>query len=580
MKISNFKSHGIQSNKKNGFVFAVSALGVSLVVGLIVVFLFNTVTLETTTSSRTLAAKVAFWKAVSRVRMTEQLIKDYGFTTVSEGGIVGDVTFFPIDDCHRRIVSEINVGEFTRLVQGVLENELCDAEVVPSYSMVFNLDNDNYHPGKGYGNGWRHSGYGRGLGSWSWSIGTGTCLDIWGWHWDPPCEEDDVVICHNGQTLTVGAGAVAAHIANHDGDTLGACPDDDEDDDHGGGNNNNNNNNNNGDDDHDDDEDSQYGWFNIKGWDGILDGEIYIGGNTLVEYSGGNTKPHVGWDLQYTTNIKVPATCEVLPDQPLGSNNYTWENVGIMDLPDFDHLSYDSLLTIAQTMSHDPSNGMYVGNIDWPYDGQWGNTTIFNLHNYPNRVLFVRGDCTIKWCEVKNVNGSSSAPGIIVATGKIEIDSVTGGSIPDDIILITSDDIEIEDTNFGSNLAQANWPTVVNELYARGEIDISNSSRVLAQIYAFGGNHNSYSYRSQDVNTYGLLYLPNPDTYLDLASQKWFKGAMYVNRVKDDRFQDTFVLFHRKFPIHYLPGGIVGLNGGASQSGEHWVLVTGSLQEI
>ncbi|MFQ6609360.1 MAG: hypothetical protein ACE5D7_01030 [Fidelibacterota bacterium] len=548
---------------KNGFVFAVASLAVSIIVGLIVVFLFNTVTLETTTSSRTLAAKVAFWKAVSRVRMLEQLIKDYGFNTVSSGGLVGDVTFYPIDDCHRRVVSEIRIGDFTRLVQGVLENQMCDAEVVPGYSMIFNLDGDNYHPGRGYGNGWRHLLAGRGLSSWGWRIGTGTCLDIWGWHWNPPCddEEDD------------------DHDDDHDSNN--------NNDDHGGNNNNDDHGGNNNNDDHgsnnnnsEDEEESQYGWFNIKGWNGVLDGEIYIGANTLIEYQGIVTKPHVGWDPTNTTNIKVPATCEVLPDQPLTGNNYTWENVGVLDLPDFDHVSYDSLLAIAQAMSHDPSNGKYVGNINWPYDGDFSNTTIFYLHNYPDRVLYVRGDCTIKWCELKNNGGTAAAPGIIVSTGKIKIDSLTGGSVPDDIILITADDIEIEDTNFGSNLPHVNWPTVVNELYARGTIDISNTSRVFAQIYAFGGEDNSYSYRSQDSNTYGLLYLPNPDTYLDLASQYWFKGAMYVNRVKNDRFQDTYISFHRKFPIHYLPGGIVGLNGGSSESGENWVLVTGSLQEI
>ena len=44
---------------------------------------------------------------------------------------------------------------------------------------------------------------------------------------DPPAE---ITICHCAggsdrcNTLTVGDGAVAAHLLHHDGDSLGACP--------------------------------------------------------------------------------------------------------------------------------------------------------------------------------------------------------------------------------------------------------------------------------------------------------------------------------------------------------------------
>src|SRR5215212_5616220 len=34
-----------------------------------------------------------------------------------------------------------------------------------------------------------------------------------------------VTICHNGHTITVGAPAVDAHLAHHDGDAKGACSD-------------------------------------------------------------------------------------------------------------------------------------------------------------------------------------------------------------------------------------------------------------------------------------------------------------------------------------------------------------------
>lgn len=36
--------------------------------------------------------------------------------------------------------------------------------------------------------------------------------------------QERVTICHKGHTITIGAPAVAAHLANH-GDTIGACND-------------------------------------------------------------------------------------------------------------------------------------------------------------------------------------------------------------------------------------------------------------------------------------------------------------------------------------------------------------------
>ncbi len=36
--------------------------------------------------------------------------------------------------------------------------------------------------------------------------------------------QDKVTICHKGHTITIGAPAVPAHVANH-GDTIGACSD-------------------------------------------------------------------------------------------------------------------------------------------------------------------------------------------------------------------------------------------------------------------------------------------------------------------------------------------------------------------
>ncbi len=134
------------THPKNGFAFSIAVFAVSLVVGLIVVFLFNTVTLETTTASRSIASRITYWKAMSKVRMLEQLIKDYGFDMVSEGGIIGEVIFYPIDECHRRVVSTIYIGEFTRSIQGILENENCRKDDDDhSYDDDHGYDHDDDH---------------------------------------------------------------------------------------------------------------------------------------------------------------------------------------------------------------------------------------------------------------------------------------------------------------------------------------------------------------------------------------------------------------------------------------------------
>ncbi len=526
-----FNKVNYSRNRRNGFVFAVTSLTVSLVVGVIVVYLFNTVTLETTTASKAISSRIAFWKALSRVRMLEQLIKDYGFNNVAAGGIVGNVTFIQIDECHRKVISEITVGDYKRRVKGILENLACGGEGFPNYSMIHRAE-EGYHPGRGYCRGWRHWGVGRGLAWWGWRLGLGSCADIWGWHWNPPCGGNNN---HGG------------HNNNHDNHSN-----------HGGGN--------------------DYDWFQIKGWSGKLDGELYVGANLLIEYTPWGTKPHVGW-YDNTTNFKVPVSCSVVPGTAVGGNHYTWENVTVEDLPDFDHLDYDSLLNIAENMSHSPGNGQYVGNVNWPYNGQWGNTQMFYLHNYPNRTLFVRGDVTIKWCRIKNDGGSKNAPGIIVATGDIKVQSPTGGKIPDNIILISGEDVKLYWTNMGTALPQVQWKNVVNEIYARGKIYIKGGNRQLGQFFAFGDTGSSYSFKTKWTSVWGLLYAPDPDKYIELSKWEWFKGAMYVSSVKNDRFKDTYVLLHRDFPTHYFTGGLTGIDGPGA-GGENWVLVDGSLIEI
>ena len=538
---------------KNGFVFAVTSFAVSMIVGLVVVFMFNTVTLETTTASKTTAARVAFWKALSRVRMMEQLIKDYGFETVQEGELVGDVEFTDVDACHKRVVSEISIGDFTRLVEGLMENINCDYEGFPEYSMIFRV-NDACHPGRGYGKGWRWGRTGRGSDWWAWTTGTGACLDIWGWKWGDNCSEDDD---HGSDD-------------DHDSDDHGgggSGDDHDGDDDHGS------------DDDHDGGDSCTYGTFNILGESGRLDGEIYIGASTYLEYSGSTSTVSIG-SYNTETKITVVDSATVTPSTPLTGNSYTWDTSVVLDLSDFDHFDYDSLLAIAAAItSTDADNGLFDGNVQEPYGGDFSDTELFYLQNYPNRTMYVKGNCKIKNCTILNTSGTASTPGIIVATGNIEIESITGGTVPDNIILVSASDVKIKYVNFGSDLGESSWPTVVNQIYAREKIELKGTSgsnhRALGRFYAF---KNGKSFKSENMNTHGFLYAPNHNSHVDLDDSYWFKGALYVNRVKNDKFDNHYLNLHQSFPSNYFAGGIYG--SGLNLGNELWVLMDGTLREI
>ena len=504
--------------KENGFAFAITVLGSSLIVGLIVVFIFNTVNTGATIAGRTMAARIAYWKALSRISMLDQLINDYGYDDVSEGGLLEDLTFEESDDCNKRIVSVINISELTRTVEGVLHNNNCDVETFPNYSMIYRVS-QNWQYERGNSRGWRHISDG----TWQWHHGQGTNQDIWGWHWN--------VVDPDG-----GPGA-------------------------------------------DDSLSIDYGNFLFTGWEGRFDGNIYIGSNIEFDVVNFESKPEIGKNPDYTTHIMVPDNAAVVPENPFSGNQYTWETVERMDLPDFDHTAYDSLLNVAANVVHNPSQGKYIGDIDWNYDGEFDETTIFYLHNYPQRTLYVNGDVRINNATVLNVNGSASNPGIIVATGNINIDGPAGNSIPDNIILVSGGNVDLRHTNFGTVMDESLWSTVVNEVYARGQIDIQGdiaNRDIFAQLYAFGGGDNHKSISFSSANIYGIMYAPNHESYVEYGNDTIFKGAMYINQIMNNTFNNDTIVINHKFPSKYFNGGLVGLEGLT----ESWTLVSGSIREI
>ncbi|MFQ6610934.1 MAG: hypothetical protein ACE5D7_09090, partial [Fidelibacterota bacterium] len=493
----------IQVEKKNGFVFAITVFNLAVILGLIVMFLINSVETQTEIGGKSFSHKSAYWKAVSKISILEQLIRDYGFNAVSSGDIIDNVTFESIDECHQRVISKIDEGIFKQTVEGILENENCEGiNEFPNYSMIYKVEQSNRR-GRGYDHGWRHHSDGPNPNSWGWRHGTGECEDIWGWNWQFPCEQDTLV------------------------DTLVYF--------------------------------NEYGEFLVTGEQGILDGFLYVGADVIFDYMYTNSLPHIGENPNFLTHIKVPESSTVIPSNPIDDNHYTWETFSALDLPDFDHHAYDSLLAIAEGITHNPNNGRFSGDVMWPYEGQWGNTNWFHLQNYTDRTMFVDGNCQIRYCEIQNTGGDSNAPGIIVATGDIVIDHPENEFIPDNIILISGKDVTISDADFGSILESQHWGSVVNEIYSRGNISIDgdeDGDRVLAQLYAFGTNNMGVSVDLQSVDFYGLIYAPNVVSEINLPSNHWFKGAMYVNRLKDDRFDDNYVLLNHLFPSHYFEGGM------------------------
>ena len=80
------------------------------------------------------------------------------------------------------------------------------------------------------------------------------------------------------------------------------------------------------------------------------------------------------------------------------------------------------------------------------------------------------------------------------------------------------------------------------------------------------------------MNTHGFLYAPNHNSHVDLDDLYWFKGALYVNRVINDKFDNHYINLHQSFPSNYFAGGIFG--SGMHLGSELWVLMDGSLREI
>ncbi|NQU68175.1 MAG: hypothetical protein HQ510_09565 [Candidatus Marinimicrobia bacterium] len=520
-----YEHHKSEMQKKeNGFVFTITAFNLSIVLGLIVMFLISSTTIQTTIGGKSFAYKSAYWKAISKISMLEQLIKDYGFSAVSNGSLVSDVSFEYVDDCHRRVVSEINTGLFKQVVEGLLENENCEeVNEFPNYSMIYKVE-DSRRRGRGFDHGWRrHHNDDHNQNSWGWRQGTGDCEDVWGWNWQFPCEQDTLI------------------------DTLVYF--------------------------------NEYGEFLVTGEQGTLDGFLYVGADIIFDYTFTNSLAHIGENPDYLTHLKIPETSTVVPGNPIDQNHYTWETVSALDLPDFDHHAYDSLLATAEGISHNPNNGKFVGDVNWPYDGQWDETNWFHLQNYIDRTMYVNGDCQIQYCEIENIGGDSNEPGIIVATGNITIDTPLGEFIPDNIILISGGDVQITGANFGSVMNDEHWGSVVNEIYARGSISLigeDEGNRIFAQTYAFETDNMGVSVELNSVDFYGLIYAPNSTGNIDMAADKWFKGAMYANQIKDDRFENNYLVLNHRFPSHYLEGGMVGIY----QDTENWVLVTGSIREI
>ena len=511
------------ANTRNGFVFAISLFNVSVIFGLIVIFLMNSVNVQTSIGGQNFGHKAAYWTAISKIGMLEQLIKDYGIETVAAGGVIGNVTFDYIDECHRKVRSEINHGVYKQSIEGMLENVNCDeVSEFPNYSMIYKVE-ETVRQGRGYDHGWRHQSDDPNPHSWGWRQGRGECEDVWGWNYLFPCEQD---------TLT---------------DSLVYY--------------------------------NNYGEFLVTGDQGTLDGTLYVGADIVFDYVFTNSIPHIGENENYQTHLKVPESSAVVPTNPIDQNHYTWETVSALDLPDFDHHDYDSLLAIAQTISHDPVLGRFVGDVDWPYDGQWGETDRFHLQNYVNRTLIVNGNCLIKYCKLENIGGSATEPGIIVATGDIIIDDPDVDFIPDNIILIAGGDVSITSANFGSAMDDAYWGSVVNEIHSRGVVTLNGEvgrDRVFSQIYAFGSDNHRMSVEIHSTNFYGLLYAPNLRSMVSLESNQTFMGAMYVNQITNDRLDNNYILLNYRFPTHYFAGGMVGIY----QDTENWVLVKGSIREI
>ncbi len=285
--------------------------------------------------------------------------------------------------------------------------------------------------------------------------------------------------------------------------------------------------------------------------DFTLNDSLYIGEDVEVDEDAS-----MGDSPGERTHLYVPSGKEV--DGEFDSN-FSWSvhPSGSLNLPDFSFSEYDSLITIANSISSTSGN-KYKGNYTL-------NGSTLDLSSYQDNTFFINGKLTVKGGTISG--GTVTSPGFVVVSDDVEIKRKNNGSqstVNDDIIIISDGKIKLKDqTQFGvdrSGTSPENRPETVNEIYAADKVIIGENAEAWAQVY-------SKKEIELEGSLYGLIYTKNGLEFE--KSSSFFEGALFVKEIKkpEDKLEKGSMDLNHYYPKHYF-------------SESTWSVVPYSLREI
>lgn len=466
------KSNRIMTDER-GFVFTATATIVSVILGLTILFMTNTIRSESVRASELYTAQEAYWQAVDEVQMVANMIQNNGTSIVGHINTYWpNITITQIDQTNMNITSQVSIGSATA---GAFRAASIDI-TSPIYSIIQNVSGD----------------------------------------------------------------------------------------------------------------------FDLTGFCRVDGGNLYIGGDVEINSWWIFKLAYVGRDS--TVNFFIPTGYSVDPIVPESGDDYSVTNVSPISLPGFDDTDYQILLNYASSLVADnPGVGEWFGNttidgtshptgLDLQDISYTGGGILSSLGN----GIFVNGDLDIDGTTLSGTsildNNTSGNPGFIIVNGDVTFEGdwflwIPIFSVPDNIIIIASGDVEFDLTNFGGTAPSdhSNWSNYVNEIYTQSDLKTdgwSFGSDMFGQFHVLG----AYSQIGWFSDIYGVIYTPNsPFDFGGLfGAFPDFEGTFYI--LKEDSDQISWLadvnLDSRATLGRGLPGGLI------QPSEIPWIVLASSLREI
>lgn len=222
---------------------------------------------------------------------------------------------------------------------------------------------------------------------------------------------------------------------------------------------------------------------------------------------------------------------------------FTWSEhpEPVPALPDFDHTFYDSLISIANSITSTGGN-KYDGNLTIEGD--------FDLSLYENSMYFVNGKVKITGGYITG-GDYSGRPGILIASGQItcsQNESSQESIIDDNIIFIAGSGLEFDDASeFGadwSSISPPERPATFNEVYAKDVVEIMDDAVVWALC-------TSLSDFILDGKLYGVAHAPTAKVDFN-KSTSFLEGALFTKQLNKKDIAEVGVMnLHHIYPVQF-----------------------------